>query len=754
MYGSIFHRTGFMAIPRMFPARFALAGVVLMGSPFPSLGQSVLYVDVDATGPTEDGLTWCTGFRALQDALDFARSIPGSVTEIRMADGVYRPDVGGQYESGNREASFFLIPGLTISGGFYGCASAYPDDRDILGHPTRLSGDLLDNDSDQPESIDDNAYHVVRLMNTGGEAATLNGLTVENGNADQAPQINFLRAGGGIWNRGGSLILSHCLVSNNHGRFGAGIANSRQGQLLALDCVFEQNSALDNGGALVVTSGSAAVRDSQFVSNSAEFGGGTWGAGVSVERCRFEGNSAYRGGGMVAPTTVADSVFLANSAEVGAGIYFAGSFAGGAISNCLFEGNDADDGGAIGGSAIQLHVSNTRFKDNHARFDGGAIYLSGTEFAFQDCLFQSNRGRSGGAMAVYGLIRVRHSAFVRNDAREYGGAIYTFQLASLDIGTAVFSANSAGLAGGAITTWVANRSSLVNSTVVGNASAHEAGGIYVLVGQPFTIANSIIRGNTAQTQAGLFAQVYPFFGDVRADYSNIQDHRGELPGAGNFDADPMFADPLGPDGLPGTGDEDFRLLPGSPCIDAGDNSLVPDDLTTDFAGNPRFIDDPLAPDAGIGAAPIVDLGAFERRAMPLDILPRRCPNVVNPKSRAPVELAILGAPGFDVSLIDPDSLRLAVGNQPPVPSYPLASAITALDMTDVAGPFFGELCDCGRVSRDGFDDFIVTLPAQALPPLSGPASEDRREAVLLTVHGALTDGTTFEATDCLTLPGR
>ena len=92
-------------------------------------------------------------------------------------------------------------------------------------------------------------------------------------------------------------------------------------------------------------------------------------------------------------------------------------------------------------------------------------------------------------------------------------------------------------------------------------------------------------------------------------------------------ADPMFVDGDGPDGVYGTADDDFRLLPGSPCIDAGDNAGVPldradvdgdgdvDEATPlDFAGSERFIDDPDAPDTGVpgaGHSNIVDIGAHE-----------------------------------------------------------------------------------------------------------------------------------------------
>jgi hypothetical protein len=58
-------------------------------------------------------------------------------------------------------------------------------------------------------------------------------------------------------------------------------------------------------------------------------------------------------------------------------------------------------------------------------------------------------------------------------------------------------------------------------------------------------------------------------------------------------------------------DGDLRLLPASPCIDAGNNSAVPSGITTDLTGNPRFAYVPGVADSGSGTAPIVDMGAYE-----------------------------------------------------------------------------------------------------------------------------------------------
>ena len=93
-------------------------------------------------------------------------------------------------------------------------------------------------------------------------------------------------------------------------------------------------------------------------------------------------------------------------------------------------------------------------------------------------------------------------------------------------------------------------------------------------------------------------------------YSNIEGGQEGIGGSaltwgdGNIDFDPLFVDPFG---------NDYRLLSGSPSIDAGDNTAVPADIVTDLDGNPRFADDPDTPDTGNpdGINPIVDMGAYE-----------------------------------------------------------------------------------------------------------------------------------------------
>ena len=92
-----------------------------------------------------------------------------------------------------------------------------------------------------------------------------------------------------------------------------------------------------------------------------------------------------------------------------------------------------------------------------------------------------------------------------------------------------------------------------------------------------------------------------------------------------------FVDADGADNTPGTEDDNLRLLIGSPCLDAGDNTAVPADLADldgdDDTSEPtpldldraaRFLDDTgstdcphVVPPDDCGTPPIVDMGAYE-----------------------------------------------------------------------------------------------------------------------------------------------
>ncbi|MHC4687792.1 MAG: hypothetical protein ACYTEW_26320, partial [Planctomycetota bacterium] len=106
-----------------------------------ALGR-IIYVDADAIG-ANNGSSWSDAYIYIQDALVDA-NLSGDVNQIRVAQGIYRPDQNSVYPDGTgvREATFQLINGVSLKGGYAGLGEPDPNERNIQLYETILSGDL------------------------------------------------------------------------------------------------------------------------------------------------------------------------------------------------------------------------------------------------------------------------------------------------------------------------------------------------------------------------------------------------------------------------------------------------------------------------------------------------------------------------------------------------------------------------------------------------------------------------------------
>ena len=169
---------------------FTICWLVMLLLPISVGAGAVIYVDNDSAGG--DGATWATAFKYLQDAI----AVADVNDEIRVAQGTYVPDQNSVTPegSGSREATFQLIGGVGIYGGYAGYGGLDPNARDIEAYETILSGDLSGDDivPSSPEHLpdeptrSDNCYHVVTggMSIPFGMAAVLDGLTITAGHAD------------------------------------------------------------------------------------------------------------------------------------------------------------------------------------------------------------------------------------------------------------------------------------------------------------------------------------------------------------------------------------------------------------------------------------------------------------------------------------------------------------------------------------------------------------------------------------------
>jgi hypothetical protein len=258
----------------------------------------------------------------------------------------------------------------------------------------------------------------------------------------------------------------------------------------------------------------------------------------------------------------------------------------------VVNGSDTDATAVLDGFVISGGNANGTSPDD----SGGGMYNQEASPTIINCMFLGNYAvYAGGAM--------------RNDweITPWSGAYPT-------ITNCLFSGNEAGMYGGAISN-VGNlfgpvSPTLTNCSIVGNYASQVGGMFTQNHGEPHAI-NCILWGNSDLT--GQHEAVQASGCVTIVDYCCIQGLTGELGGVGNIGDAPLLMDADGADDIAGTLDDDVRLMPSSPCTDAGDNLSVPADVTTDLDGNPRFVDDEGMLDSGNppGGAPIVDIGAYE-----------------------------------------------------------------------------------------------------------------------------------------------
>lgn len=276
-----------------------------------------IYVDDSAAG-SADGTSWADAFPSLQDALTAAGTLSGGVT-IWVAKGTYYTDEGGTQTDDDRDATFDILDGFAVYGGFAGTETSLnervlsmnnPDDLSIL------SGDL-NQDDDSGGDNSENAYHVV-FFDEVSDQTVLDGFTVTGGNSNHSPRISWAdQDGGGIYNTGGS---------------------SGNGTPNITNCHIKGNNAVSEGGGIYNNEGNLRMSNCMITGNTAGVDGGgmynyTYTLGLDGSPCS---------------PTLTNCVFTGNSATGDGGAMYNHSYGGPvrpAIINCTFTGNDAGSAG-------------------------------------------------------------------------------------------------------------------------------------------------------------------------------------------------------------------------------------------------------------------------------------------------------------------------------------------------------------------------------------------------------------------------
>ena len=319
-------------------------------------------------------------------------------------------------------------------------------------------------------------------------------------------------------------LLDGLTIANGQAFMGGGVSCEKGSSPTITNCTFSGNSALLSGGGLYIEESSPTVTHCTFSGNSAMWGAGmsnNLGSNPSVTDCNFAGNTATDwGGGMenfvfCAPT-ITGCTFSANTtAGDGGGIFDLMGVA--TLESCTFTDNSATNGGGISAAGSYPILIGCTFSGNKATERGGGLYNDGSDSQVVNCLFNANT------------------------SQRWGGGLYCYDSSPV----------------------------LTNCTIADNRATTTGGAMRNFGSSAPMLTNCIVWGNTV-------VQIDPA-DSVAVTYSNVES-RLPLPGPGNLNLDPLFADQA-------NGDYHLKSQAGrwnpasqawavdevtSPCIDAGD----------------------------------------------------------------------------------------------------------------------------------------------------------------------------------------
>ncbi len=262
-----------------------------------------------------------------------------------------------------------------------------------------------------------------------------------------------------------------------------------------------------------------------------------------------------------------------------------------------------------------LKATNLWMQSNPCR----AIYNDGGTFTATQLNLWQNTSSDGAGIYNNGNLTLTDSLLVANAANEDGGGIYHRNGIGI-VRNTTFSGNNANGSGGGIYLYDGNLT-LTNCSLIDNSAVEWGGGIENNRGD-LTLGNTIISNNLATKGSELGE--YDGYDDARFDNSfislghNLIGINGDS-GIYGLDDNIKLADTdivlasaadMAFSTLEDNGGNSYThaLVAGSQAIDAGNNDLVPAELTTDQrgVGFPRIVGDRVdigAFEAGDGAAP-------------------------------------------------------------------------------------------------------------------------------------------------------
>ncbi|MHC4110148.1 MAG: S8 family serine peptidase [Planctomycetota bacterium] len=424
--------------------------------------------------------------------------------------------------------------------------------------------------------------------------SVLKGFTITNGYAPDG-------LGGAIKCIESSPTIENCIFSRNSAfHYGGGMYTSNSSIILT-NCTFSENIVLNDmsspGGGMYNDYSSPTLLDCSFIRNSGKSYHDTLGGGLSNYQSTIN---------------LTNCTFTENEGSIGAGAY--NYYTDATFTDCTFNNNLVHEGGGgMRNLDSDVVLINCSFKDNLSDWYGaGGLQNGQGDVTLINCTFSGNStlGRGGGIQNGYDCSAgMTNCIFSGNSAYE-GGGIHISDGNSILINCAFSGSVSTNKSGGAIC--CSDGADLVlksctfafNLAPNGNALACDS--YNQSYPSNLQIDNCIIWDGSDSVWNNDDSVITITYSDVQGGWTGA--------GSNNINIDPDFVDANNPD--PNL--RDYRLRPGSPCIDVGDNSAVPPDandldgdgnttelLPWDLDKHPRFAD------GDCNDTEVVDMGAYE-----------------------------------------------------------------------------------------------------------------------------------------------
>ncbi|MCC6970085.1 MAG: hypothetical protein IT434_07655 [Phycisphaerales bacterium] len=417
-------------------------------------------------------------------------------------------------------------------------------------------------------------------------------------------------------------VFEDCDVSANTATFGSGIDISGGGVVASFTrCNFTLGTSLSSAGALVAQFSPKVSFDQCNVTDNNAAGSGSalyvaQGADVTFKNGEIARNTSGAEGAIFLdtgfntdPTTllIEDTPITDNVSQTFGVMNLRFTHGSAEFRRCAIERNLAMNGSAginvEWGGALTLDACTVSDNTTVSGQTGAINVHTGSSAAVTLTDFLRNTASTVGAVRVANsgtTLTMDRCRLIGNTAQNWVGAIHAEDAGVGTITNTLIASNASPREAAVAAWWNNAQLNLINCDVVHNTGM---AAIWSDLSGVVNVRNSIVRDNTINMATGS--------GVINASHSNIQ---GGWAGAGNISGDPLFVDPNGVDNVLGTIDDDYSLADGSPCIDAGDNAMIPGGILLDLAGQSRRIDVVGVPDTGWGVAPIVDMGAYEHLA--------------------------------------------------------------------------------------------------------------------------------------------